>query len=261
MLTFAISSFLVLPWYVVCGLCFSKSSSNVNYTFCKPYKNSKIRPISIHIMARERLESLSKQLIPSSFTPKPTTLSYCRKVIHLDRGWLFRQADGDQSAQTFRSTAMFPTNVHLDLLSHGLIPDPFVGMNEKEVQWVGEKTWVYKCSIQIPPQEIRKHRKAVMVFDGLDTFATVQLNGVEILRSSNMFQSHTVDVRYLMDGRERHSLEIVFKSATDIGHKEMNNHPEHKWGVWNGDPSRAAVRKAQYHYVRYSMLVSIRVID
>jgi beta-mannosidase len=128
-------------------------------------------------MARERIESLSRQLVPSSSPPKSVTSSYRRSTTPLDKRWVFRQADGDDSAQTFRTTSMFPTNIHLDLLLHGLIPDPFVSTKEKETQWVGEKTWIYKCSFQVAPHSIKRLRGAVMVFDGLDTFAKVKLDG------------------------------------------------------------------------------------
>jgi beta-galactosidase/beta-glucuronidase len=169
-------------------------------------------------MARERLESLSRQLIPSSLPPKSLTSSHRRSTIPLDKGWVFRQADRDDLAQTFCTTSMFPTNVYLDLLLHGLIPDPSVGMKEKEIQWVGEKTWIYKCSFQVAPHWIKRFRGAVMVFDGLDIFAKVKLDGLEVLCSSNMFMSHRVDVRHLLD-REWHSLEITFESATEMGRK------------------------------------------
>ena len=35
-------------------------------------------------------------------------------------------------------------SIHLDLLAANRIPDPFIGMNEKLIQWVHSKDWVYK---------------------------------------------------------------------------------------------------------------------
>jgi beta-galactosidase/beta-glucuronidase len=71
-------------------------------------------------------------------------------------------------------------SIHLDLLAANRIPDPFIGMNEKLVQWVHSKDWLYKCEFQIEP--IRTGEKVDLVFDGLDTFAIVDLNGKEILK-------------------------------------------------------------------------------
>jgi beta-mannosidase len=196
-------------------------------------------------MAQERLLRLTNQLaVPSQQ----------RKVVQLDYGWLFKQQDGSDSARTLRQTAMFPTNIHLDLLAHILIPDPFIGTNEAEVQWVGDQNWVYQCSFNLPTREVDRFQYASLIFEGLDTFCVVKLDGKEILSSDNMFVSHRIDIRDLLPSLQEHTLELVFQNATEMGQLEMKRRPEHAWGTWNGDPSRAAVRKAQYHYVNITFL-------
>lgn len=200
-------------------------------------------------MAHERLLNLSKHFHLTS-----SAMSEQRKVVPLDQCWVFKQKDGSDSAQVLRPTAMFPTNIHLDLLTNDIIPNPFSGTNEKDVQWVGDQVWVYQCSFTVPLNEIDKFQFASLHFEGLDTFAVVTLDGHEILRSDNMFVSNRVDVGDLLRGKESHVLELVFESATRMGQLEMNEHPKHAWGAWNGDPSRTAVRKAQYHYVSFASL-------
>src|SRR6266511_3411077 len=37
-------------------------------------------------------------------------------------------------------------SIYLDLMAAGLIPDPFIGTNEKDVQWVHLKDWVYRST-------------------------------------------------------------------------------------------------------------------
>ena len=169
-----------------------------------------------------------------------------RKVLPIDRGWSFKQAD-DVSSELM-PVAQFPTNVHLDLLSHSLIPDPYCGKNENAVQWVGEKSWLYQTTFQNPKLS---SEKAILAFDGLDTHAIVRLNGVIILRTENMFIPERVDVGNLLssDDNNLNLLEITFDSTYLIGKKLVEKSPDHYWGCWNGDPSRLAVRKAQYHYV------------
>ena len=133
-------------------------------------------------------------------------------------------------------------------MHHGLIPDPFMGKNERDVQWVGERDWIYKTTFASPE---KRAEKAVLAFDGLDTYATVVLNGKEILKTKNMFIPERVDVSdVLRSGGGDNTLEITFESTWFIGKKLVDKYPDHKWGCWNGDPSRLAVRKAQYHYVR-----------
>ncbi|KAK3341810.1 glycoside hydrolase family 2 protein [Lasiosphaeria hispida] len=165
-----------------------------------------------------------------------------RVVIPVDKNWEFRQSDKDDSQ--FLPVGQFPTNVHLDLLHNGLIPDPFIGKNELDVQWVGEAQWLYKTSFA--GQSVPEGSKAILAFDGLDTFATVVLNGTTILETDNMFVPARIDVTSVL--KEENELTISFDSAYLRGWKLVEKYPDHKWGVWNGDNSRLAVRKAQYHW-------------
>lgn len=178
-------------------------------------------------------------------TPAKTAIMGLRNIIPVDKGWTFRQVDDECSR--FLPVAQFPTNVHLDLLHHKLIPDPFIGKNENVVQWVGERAWVYRTSF--PPLNT-DGAKAVLAFDGLDTHATVVLNGEEILKTENMFIPERVDVSKILRLGSQNVLEITFESTWMVGKKLVEKYPSHGWGCWNGDVSRLAVRKAQYHYVR-----------
>jgi len=168
------------------------------------------------------------------------------RKITIDSGWQFKEAAKPDS--DFLPVSQFPTNIHLDLLHHKLIPDPFIGKNELDVQWVGEKQWLYRTSFNA---DYDGKAKASLAFDGLDTFATVRLNGKVILETDNMFLPERVDVSKSLNAGEN-SLEITFDSAYLRGWKLVEKHPDHKWGCWNGDISRLAVRKAQYHWVRRS---------
>lgn len=166
----------------------------------------------------------------------------------INKGWTFRQADKEDSK--FLPVAQFPTNVHLDLIANKIIEDPFIGKNENDVQWIGEVPWVYKTTFPSPTlsTEERGNVKAVLAFDGLDTFATVVLNGKEILKTENMFTPERVDVTTYLKKQGDNELEITFESAYLKGCALVEKYPDHRWGCWNGDTSRLAVRKAQYHW-------------
>ncbi|OAQ62945.1 beta-mannosidase [Pochonia chlamydosporia 170] len=167
-----------------------------------------------------------------------------RTVIPINKNWQFKRANkGDSS---YLAVSQFPTHIHLDLLHHGLIPDPYMGQNEKEVQWIGETVWVYRTAF--PSPEVKDKAKAVLAFDGLDTFATVVLNGKTILETDNMFVSERADVTDLLKKSGDNELVITFDAAYLRGWKEVEKYPDHKWGCWNGDISRLAVRKSQYHW-------------
>jgi beta-mannosidase len=83
-----------------------------------------------------------------------------------------------------------------------------------------------------------------LIFEGLDTFATVFLNGKEILKSENMFLPARVDVKALLKTPgEENELSILFESALRKG-TEL----EEKFGTRASmmrDKRRMLMRKAQ----------------
>ncbi|MDW8300011.1 MAG: glycoside hydrolase family 2 protein, partial [Anaerolineae bacterium] len=140
--------------------------------------------------------------------------------------------------------AQLPGCVHLDLLRNGQIPDPFFSLNEEAVQWIGESGWLYECTFRLSAEQLAQPH-IDLCFDGLDTFAEVYLNGTHVLSSQNMFVPQRIAAKtHLREGENR--VVIRFESALRRG-KAL----EAQYGVrsvWNGDPSRVYVRKAQYHY-------------
>ena len=116
-----------------------------------------------------------------------------------------------------------------------------------KAEWVADQSWTYK--VTLPEVEEAKHTTVhVLAFDGLDTFATVRLNGEVILQSDNMFTPHRINVTGKLKSQAENILEIDFKSARLEAIKIREAHPEHTWVGFNGDMSRLAVRKAQYHW-------------
>ena len=92
------------------------------------------------------------------------------------------------------------------------IQDPFLDLNELSARWVAEKAWVYRTQFRKPTKgDTSESAMTDIVFEGLDTFATVLLNGTEILKSENMFVSHRVNISGLL--KDENVLEITFDSA------------------------------------------------
>ena len=171
----------------------------------------------------------------------------------LHSGWSFKQRNPEENLEPdlvgdgWRS-AQVPGTAHTDLLAHGLIPDPFYGTNELEVQWVGETDWLYKLEFEIDQSEIssRLEPQTDLCFDGLDTFARVWLNGELILESDNMFVAHRVNVTQKLRAG-RNELQVLFENSWDRG-KQLEAANGGPLPRWNGDSSRLFIRKAQYHY-------------
>ncbi|MBK9208292.1 MAG: hypothetical protein IPL71_08310 [Anaerolineales bacterium] len=120
--------------------------------------------------------------------------------------WQFQQAGTNEWLP-----ATVPGGVHTDLLAIGRIPDPFVADNEKRVQWVAESDWVYNTSFSCT-DELLSEEKVFLVCDGLDTLATVVLNGHELGRTDNMFRQYQWDVKALLNAKGANELTISFSS-------------------------------------------------
>ena len=67
--------------------------------------------------------------------------------------------------------AVVPGTVHTDLMTNGVIPDPFFGMNENDVQWVDGQQWTYRRSFDVPGS-ILKEKIVRLRAEGLDTYAS-----------------------------------------------------------------------------------------
>jgi beta-mannosidase len=137
--------------------------------------------------------------------------------------------------------AKVPGTVHTDLLANKIIENPFYGTNENDLQWIENENWKYKTSFNVSKSEL-KHNNIDLQFDGLDTYATVFLNGNEILEANNMFRTWKIPVKnYLVEGENL--LEIKFKSAVQEG---KNLAKKLKYTL-PGD-EKVFTRKAQYQY-------------
>ncbi len=119
-------------------------------------------------------------------------------------------------AATWRA-ATVPGTVHTDLAAQGVIPPPFTGDNEKRLQWIGLLDWQYRTTFTVTAAQLAATH-AELVFDGLDTFADVELNEQPLLHTDNMFRRYTADVagggRAKLQAGEN-TLTITFHSAVN----------------------------------------------
>jgi beta-mannosidase len=90
--------------------------------------------------------------------------------------------------------ATVPGTVHTDLLANGTIGDPFWRLNEKDQQWIERESWEYRTTLSLGPETLARGQ-AELVFDGLDTYAEVYVNGTQVLWATNMFRSWRANVK------------------------------------------------------------------
>ena len=125
----------------------------------------------------------------------------------LHTGWTLRAA-GPAPHGDGPVPATVPGCVHTDLLAAGVIPDPYLDDNEVGLAWVGRTGWVYETVFDA----VVDGDRVDLVADGLDTVATVTLNGVVVGRTANMHRGYRFDVRDVLRP-VGNRLEVRFDSA------------------------------------------------
>ncbi|RRJ97066.1 glycoside hydrolase family 2 protein [Opitutaceae bacterium TAV4] len=107
--------------------------------------------------------------------------------------------------------ACVPGCVHTDLRAAGLIPDPFHGTNELDLQWIEERDWEYRTRFHVTPSFLAEEH-VQLVADGLDTLATLYLNNRQVAVTDNMFTGHRLDIKSLLRPGTN-ELRLIFASA------------------------------------------------
>ncbi|MDG5798883.1 glycoside hydrolase family 2 protein [Marinilabiliaceae bacterium ANBcel2] len=155
---------------------------------------------------------------------------------HLHNSWEFKERE---SSEWYN--AEVPGVVHTDLFNNGIIEDPFYRANEDSVQWISKKDWVYRSLFDVTREDL-VNDNIDLVFDGLDTHASVYLNGDHLMDTDNMFREWSKEVRDLLVEGEN-NLEIIFKSP-----EKYNIEQAAKLPYELPEDERVHSRKAQYQF-------------
>ena len=144
-----------------------------------------------------------------------------------DEGWIGVEAPGD---------------VYLALFAAGRIPDPFGDREEKACAWVKDREWWWRSDFETP--QAGDDQRLILEFLGLDTFATIWLNGEIVGRSENMFRAVRVDVTArVRPGRNR--VAVCFRPTSGaVMDREMPTWPIIADSIKT--TKRNFIRKAQF---------------
>jgi beta-mannosidase len=125
--------------------------------------------------------------------------------------------------------AIVPGCVHLDLLAATVIPDPYYRDNELALMWIGESDWLYRRTFELP-EDFLAHDAVRLRCEGLDTLATIAVNGREIARTDNMFRAWEFDVREALRPGEN-EMTVRFDSALAYGRGRLAERHLPNWSV------------------------------
>ncbi len=165
------------------------------------------------------------------------TLSAVTKTAHpirrsLGADWTVTALDGPVPRELRQAVipATVPGSVHTDLLAAGFIPDPYLDDNESLLAWIGLTDWRYTKTFTWQPNG---STETEVVFDGLDTIASIELNGHPVGETRNMHRRYRFDLRpHLKAGLNE--LTVSFRSpvrsadaaSLELGYRpHVNHHP------------------------------------
>ncbi|MCD2440891.1 glycoside hydrolase family 2 protein [Agromyces sp. SYSU K20354] len=131
----------------------------------------------------------------------------------LQGGWRLSAADGPvpESLRGVVVPATVPGVVHTDLLAAGLIPDPYLDDNESLLAWIGLVDWTYETTLEVSAEDLAAAERHELAFDGIDTVATITLNGVALAEVANQHRTYRFDVTELL-GAGENVLVVAFRS-------------------------------------------------
>ncbi|KRD47567.1 hypothetical protein ASE27_04540 [Oerskovia sp. Root918] len=156
-------------------------------------------------------------------SPTPTALdgdtsplrSLERRELHT--GWTVRAVAGPVPAHLAARLdapvpATVPGTVHTDLVTAGIVPDPYLDDNEHVLAWIGRCDWEYRTTFEWSPDGHERHD---LVADGLDTVAAVSLNGYLLAETANQHRTYRLPVdEHLRPGTN----ELVVRFASPLAY-------------------------------------------
>lgn len=163
-------------------------------------------------------------------------------AVDLAGTWQLSSLDGSDGAPM-----AVPGDVHSALLAAGTIPDPYVGRNERDVQWVAEKDWSIERTFLVQPEMLES--RWYLDIGSIDTVASVYVNGVQVQDTDNCFRRYRPDVTEALRAGEN-TIRVVIHSSIAAGAARQAAQPFFvPWHEGNSPiPNGNMLRKPQCHF-------------
>ena len=116
-----------------------------------------------------------------------------------------------------------PSVIIADMYEEGLIPHPYYSDVEPSLQWIPQREWVYTLSFDAV-EGIMNEDVIELVFEGLDTYADVWLNGKHLFYADNMFKTWTCDVEDVLKEKDN-NIKIKFYPFDKVRDSLIETYP------------------------------------
>jgi beta-mannosidase len=101
-----------------------------------------------------------------------------------------------------------PSVVQQSLYENGIIPHPYLGTVENQLLWISDHPWDYTLHFDAD-KDLFEKENVELVFDGIDTYADVSLNGEKLFFADNQFRAWKQEVKDLLKEKDN-LLEVHF---------------------------------------------------
>ncbi|WIA22744.1 hypothetical protein OEZ86_009703 [Tetradesmus obliquus] len=132
--------------------------------------------------------------------------------------------NGNRSISASTTLPAYPLEI---LREQGIIEDPLYRFGELATRWVALDTWSFSLIFDGSSpamQQLRSQKQVLLKLGGVDTFASVMLNGKEILEANNFHRQWSVPVKQLLvDGDN--TVVITIKPAAAESERLQAEHP------------------------------------
>ncbi|KAF9156128.1 hypothetical protein BG015_007170 [Linnemannia schmuckeri] len=171
----------------------------------------------------------------------------------LDLNGQWRLSNQDETVQV---PATVPGQVHLDLIQANIIDnDPYYGTNyvKESMRKIIDNAWTLERTFDLD----QNFTYAILDCEGLDTLASIVLNGAVIGSTDNQFRHHHLDITKALVAKSN-VLRITFYNAVRISKDKADAYPYYVPDMFNmsaaqhGFPNRNFVRKEQLRTYVYS---------
>ncbi len=116
-----------------------------------------------------------------------------------------------------------PSVIIADMYEEGLIPHPYYSDVEPSLLWIPQREWVYTLNFDADDNVI-KEDVIELVFEGLDTYADVWLNGEHLFYADNMFRTWTCDVEDILKEKDN-NIKIKFYPFDKVRDSLIETYP------------------------------------
>lgn len=140
--------------------------------------------------------------------------------------------------------AKLPCSLYSVLLKYNLIEHPYYKIDEQDAFKLSSKDCVFYADFEVSEEDYQKNSK-VLIFSGLDTITSIELNGVTLGNTKNFYRTYEFHCEHIIK-KGKNSLRIHFYSP--VKYIEDKEKEESIWSEVITMKGAAHIRKPIYSF-------------